>query len=325
MTLSVARTVPGRAPRTSASASPVRVGASIQSCQPPTSSSPHWSTTRVQAFARALGQAAERVAVEVQALGIVDHEPVAERRERIGGVERGDVLTGHSHASTAFQSGLSGSMWPKWSSSGSTSKVAPLASAKRCEISTGHDVVEAAVGEQGGNAEREPLDRRGQARRLVAQELLHDVVGEVQLGGALQVQHTRLRDHLRHRHQRVLARRRPGRQMAAGGVADRDHAREVDIQRGQEVDRVGHVLERGGHATAVAQPPVLDVPRRPAARREVLRERVHQRQVVAIAPEPAVDEDRDRPLAVQHAVLRGVVAVVMPLRHRGTAAPRRAW
>ena len=198
MTLSVARTVPGRAPSTSASASPVRVGASIQSCQPPTSSSPHWSTTRVQALARALGQAAERVAVEVEALGIVDHEPVAEGRERVGGVQRLDVSAGHSHASTAFQSGLSGSMWPKWSSSGSTISVAPLASAKRCEISTGHDVVEAAVGEQGRDAERQPLDRRGdRARHARRGTPSHDVVGEAQLGGALQVQHARLRDHVR--------------------------------------------------------------------------------------------------------------------------------
>ena len=126
-------------------------------------------------------------------------------------------------------------------------------------------------------------------------------------------------------HLRRLAGRRPRRQVPAGAVADRHDATAVHRQVGEQIDRGGHVLERRRHAAAVAEPPVLDVPRRPPARGEILRQRLHQVQSVLVLPEPAVDEHRDRPLAVQHAVLRGVVAVPMKLRLQGSGAPPRAW
>jgi hypothetical protein len=65
-----------------------------------------------QALARALRQPAERVAVEVELVRVVDHEALAEARERVARVERFGVGAGQSHPSTAFQSGLSGSRWP---------------------------------------------------------------------------------------------------------------------------------------------------------------------------------------------------------------------
>ena len=49
------------------------------------------------------------------------HEAVAEPAQRVGRVEGERVLAAQRiHSTTAFQSGLAGSMWPKWSSSGST-------------------------------------------------------------------------------------------------------------------------------------------------------------------------------------------------------------
>ena len=256
---------------------------------------------------------------------VLDHEPVAERRQRVLSVQPQRVVAGHSHASTAFQSGLSGSRWPKWSSSGSTISDAPLAAANRCADLHRHDVVQPAVREQRGHAEREPLDRGRDRRRVVAEEAVDDAVGQPQLARSGQVQHARLGDDAGERDLRRLAGRRPRRQVPAGAVADRHDATAVHRQVGQQIDRGGHVVERRGHAAAVAEPAVLDVPRRPAARGEILRQRLHQVQSVLVLPEPAVDEHRDRPLAVQHAVLRGVVAVPMKLRLQGSGVPPRAW
>ena len=71
---------------------------------PVTSRSPHSSTSVPQPIAGGDRQPAERVAVEVDPLRIGVHEPLAEARERVGGVERGGVLAGQlgSHSTTAL-------------------------------------------------------------------------------------------------------------------------------------------------------------------------------------------------------------------------------
>ena len=78
-------------------------------------------------------------------------------------------------------------------------------------------------------------------------------------------------------------------EVAARAVADGHAPGRVERER---LRRRDDVVERRGHAAAVAEPPVLDVPRRPPARGEVGAQRVHQRPVVARAPEAAVEHDR---------------------------------
>ena len=109
---SQASTSPGRAPITSASASPAVTGASIQRGQPETSCSPHSAASAGEPVARGDRQAPERVAVEVDAV-VGEDEAVAERAERVrrvGGLGVGARQP--SHAVTARQSGLAGSRCP---------------------------------------------------------------------------------------------------------------------------------------------------------------------------------------------------------------------
>ena len=182
----------------------------------------------------------------------------------------------------------------------------------------GHHVVEGSVRQQRRDAHRQPLDRRRDARRLAVEETVHDPVREPQLAGALQVEHAGLRHDPRQWHARVLARGGPRGQVTACGMTDRHHPRQVHaIELGELVDGRAHVVERLRHAAAVAQPAVLDVPRRPAALGKVLGQRLVQVEAVLGLPEPAVDDDRHRALAIEHAELRGVVAVAMDgLPHR---------
>ena len=66
-------------------------------------------------------------------------------------------------------------------------------------------------------------------------------------------------------------------------------------QLGELVDRRRHVLERARPAAArLADPPVLDVPRRVAAADEIGGQRFHQVEAVRGPPEPTVDQDDDR-------------------------------
>jgi hypothetical protein len=99
-------------------------------------------------------------------------------------------------------------------------------------------------------------------------------------------------------------------------VPDRHDASGLD---GERLDRGHDVLERLRPAAAVAQPPVLDVPRRPAAPREVTRDSVLQLAPVTRPPEAAVDENRDTDglaRGEQLAELGRVVPVDDPLRRR---------
>ena len=130
------------------------------------------------------------------------------------------------------RAGSSGSMWPKWSSSGSTISVAPEAAAKRSLISTGTMSSQAAVGEQRGHAERQALDRGGDAASAAPPRKRSTTPSESRSSrAALQVQHARLRDDAGDRDARMLAGRRPRREMPARGVADRHDARAVHVER----------------------------------------------------------------------------------------------
>ena len=79
-------------------------------------------------------------------------------------------------------------------------------------------------------------------------------------------------------------------ELTAGRVADDDDP--VGVQRLGELseggDRRAHVVKRLRHATTVAHPAVLDVPRRPAAIGEIDGQRRHRRTGEARAPEAAV-------------------------------------
>jgi hypothetical protein len=158
----------------------------------------------------------------------------------------------------------------------------------------------------------------------LAEEVVHHAVGQAQRARQLEIEHAGLGDDRGDRHARIVAGRGPRREVAAGGMADRHDAAEVDaVERGQVVDGGGDVVERLRNAAAAAEPAVLDVPGRPAAPREVLAQRVHQGQVVAVAPEAAVEHDGDRPRPVQDAELRGVVAVPTPPAPHGRAGASR--
>ena len=164
------------------------------------------------------------------------------------------------------------------------------------------------------HAEREAFDRRGQV--VTAGQLARRSAEQAQRGSARQPQPSRLAEvedaRLGDRAGRTDGGLRPGRaggqtsprgcpqrQVAARGVTDDHHAREVErrLQPAEAVDPGGHVLERGGPATpaAPAEPPVLEVPDGPAARREIRDERVLQAKVVPGPPVAAVDQDGDRP------------------------------
>jgi hypothetical protein len=143
-----------------------------------------------------------------------------------------------------------------------------------------------------------------------------------------EVEDAGLRDDAGERHARALARRRPCGQLAAGGVADGDDpAAGLDpVDAGERVDGGGDVVERLRVAAAAAQAAVLEVPRRPAGRGEVVADPVHQRAVVAVAPEAAVDQHGDsRARAVgarQLAELRRVRPVGDPFHPLGGHAER---
>jgi len=66
---------------------------------------------------------------------------------------------------------------------------------------------------------------------------------------------------------------RPGRQVTARAVPDRDHPGGVHRQRREQVNPGGDVLERARPAAPGECPPVLQVPRGVPARRQVRRQR----------------------------------------------------
>ena len=365
MVESHASTSPGRAPTMcSAIRSPVRSGASIHSGQPPTSRSPHSAAIAASRSRVRDRQAAERVAVEVDA---------AAGRRRTKRSRKARSGSAASAASAAAR--LSGSMPPPPPTAGCRGRggrSGPRPARARARrrrprraprrrtrslIVRRHDVVAAAVREQRRHAERQPLGGRGRGvavghRLRRRRRAARGTTPRESPSSAAQpqVDDAGLRDDGRHRHAGALARREPGREVPARGVADARAgrrrassvhagcaARRPRAARGPEVGEVvdggGHVVERLREAAARAAPEaaVLDVPRRPAARGEVRAQRVHLLAAVARAPEAAVQQDGDgvRSVAVrqvQLGVLRAGRAVGMALRrrHPATAPPRRA-
>jgi hypothetical protein len=193
------------------------------------------------------------------------------------------------------------------------------------------DVVGIAVDEQLGQAERQPLDRRGE---VVAAGAPYGRPAEQRLGRSsrqpqprclAEVGDSRLRDGGSRADARVGARDLGGQAAPGGGperelstrrVADRYDACEVErLAKATElVDPRGDVFERGRPAAAAAppEPAVLEVPGSPAARGEIGRELVLLAQVVACSPEAAVDQDSDRkgPVALRK---RQLAELVSPL------------
>src|SRR3954452_22074780 len=115
-------------------------------------------------------------------------------------------------------------------------------------------------------------------------------------------------------------------------MADRHDAVEVErgVEAGERVDRRRDVLERDGVAAAahLADAPVLDVPGGEAAARQVAGVVVHEVEGVLLAPEAAVDDDRDgeRPGAlgygeVAELVEVGSVTVTHTMARRMAQAP----
>jgi hypothetical protein len=110
--------------------------------------------------------------------------------------------------------------------------------------------------------------------------------------------------------------------MAACGVADRDQGIEPERRGGARCVR--HVDERLRVAAAGPDPAVLDVPRRPTPRREVVCHGPHQVEAVPCTPEAAVDQDGGRAgLAPELAELIRMVAVPVR-RQRSTSSTRTA-
>ena len=224
-------TSPGRAPRTcSASRSPTRAGTSIQSCQPETSSLAPLLDGGGEPVARGEREAAERVAVEVDAGRIVVDEAVAEAAQRVGCVERDRRRRGSAPATrprpaTAGSPGRGARSGPRPAASRGRSRRArawnssliaggTMSSLPPCVNSDGH-------------AEREP--RGGRGRRVAlglllgrpAQQAPHDAVGEPPLPRALEVEHAGLRDDAGDLHARPRPRGGERGEVPARRVADR--------------------------------------------------------------------------------------------------------
>ena len=110
-----------------------RRGSSIQSGQAVTSREPHSSTQLRRPLDRALREPPERVAVGVDRPLVVDHEPLAERRERVGrgrAPRRRPAFTAAARRSPP-SSPTQGSRHSKWPSSDSTSSTSSPASRAR--------------------------------------------------------------------------------------------------------------------------------------------------------------------------------------------------
>lgn len=98
--------------------------------------------------------------------------------------------------------------------------------------------------------------------------------------------------------------------MPPGGMADCDHAREVEVEFRQEIYGVGDVLQGRRPATASPHPSVLDVASDPPAGTEVPGEVSAQGGVVSGSPEAPVDDDSDtKPVPGR----KGQIEIVVPM------------
>ena len=181
------------------------------------------------------------------------------------------------------------------------SPAARAAAANSREISAGRSrrrrrVTTSAGTPSGSRSRGDAAARRRALVRRAVQQLRDHAVGEAELVGELEVEHAGLGDHAGQRHARALARGRPRREVPAGASA-RSRRRG---RRGRAPSTSASASIAGGTSSSVAgQPPPL--PSRRYSRFQAAQPRaarsspsaVHQRAVVAVAPEPAVEEHRD--------------------------------
>ena len=132
----------------------------------------------------------------------------------------------------------------------------------------------------------------GPAGEAAVNGLLRGTAAEPQARRFNEIDHAGLGDRMRDPNSRLGPSGGPEREVAARRVADRDDDAQLLDKSNQVVDAGGHVLERLRPAAPSAKPPVLQVPGRPAGACEVLAESVHQRAVVGVPPEAAVDDHR---------------------------------
>ena len=176
-------------------------------------------------------------------------------------------------------------------------------------VGVGHVLVAAGVQAEHRDGQRHGGQRVGQP--VLVRPFTGGAAHQVKRRGAAdafpravgQRQHARLGDDPRHLHPRARPRRpgrefhparRPGREVPARAVPDRDHPGGIHRQRREQVDPGRNILERPRPAPSGQRPPVLQVPRRVPARRQVLRQRPPERPVEPRPPEPPVD-DHHRP------------------------------
>ncbi len=164
------------------------------------------------------------------------------------------------------------------------------------------------------HAEREQRRRRGDRvalgdlLRRAAEQLLDGAVAQAQRVAVREIEHPGERDHAAGDERVLPAQRRvlhprpsrePGREVASGGVAEHRDPREIERvalrERAQKVEPEPDVLERARvGASGVADAAVLEAPGRVAARGEVGAEMPDVLEVVARAPEAAVDHRHHR-------------------------------
>ncbi len=184
------------------------------------------------------------------------------------------------------------------------------------------DVVHLTVHQQVWHPGRQELDWRGggvafgNVNRGAAQQIADSALAQLELQRPPQIEHPGHGDHRPKRDpvgadraipRRVGTSREPARKVSTGRVSDRDDAVSVDVVAACVVERKsarqGNVLERARPASArIADPPVLDVPGCDSGGGQGRAEMAEMRQVVAIAPEAAVDRDCAgvRPGSIRH-------------------------
>ena len=265
-----------RAEHASASRSPTRAGASIHSGQPETSRSPHSSTTPRSRSRVATRQPAERVAVEVDPLRSAITNRSRNAGQRIGARRARRPRRASEpldHRRQQREPGSRCSMWPSSSTTRARSRRRPRGGRRELARDVDrHVLVARAVHEQQRHADRQRAPRR---RRLVA-------VADLVRRAAEELVAPR-----RRRCRGAPARRRssaPACETAASSEPRRAAAHTArcppaewpmaTVRAAVDGQRRGSprdVVEVCRPAAAVAEPPVLDVPHRPAARHEVAR------------------------------------------------------
>ena len=171
-------------------------------------------------------------------------------------------------------------------------------------VGVGHVGVTARMQAQHGHRQRHRGDRIGE--QVFPRQLVRSAAHQVGRCGVTdplprtvgEREHARLGDDPGEHDLRAAARRpsgqlhpprRPGGKVPAGAVPDRDHPSGIHRQRREQVDPRRDILERPRPPAAGLRAPVLKVPRRVPAPRQVSRQRPPKRQVIPRPPEPPVN------------------------------------